>query len=166
MRTSDDLLAELKGLHPRLIDLSLGRIEGLLAKLGHPERRLVAFGRVQQAHETHADELGPFDMRRQTPADQSRERADQVDVRHDELVATREVGGGRQAHGEDVEEEVEPAGGGTIWSGVPDLTPGAGGRAADRRAASRLMSRPAGLALGPAVIGAWARLPSFRGFAS
>jgi dihydrofolate synthase/folylpolyglutamate synthase len=40
MRTSDELLAELKGLHPRLIDLSLGRIEGLLARLGHPERRL------------------------------------------------------------------------------------------------------------------------------
>src|SRR5262245_20549979 len=40
MRTSDDLLAELKGLHPRLIDLSLGRIEGLLAKLGNPERRM------------------------------------------------------------------------------------------------------------------------------
>jgi dihydrofolate synthase / folylpolyglutamate synthase len=40
MRTSDDLLAELKGLHPRLIDLSLDRIEGLLAKLCHPERRL------------------------------------------------------------------------------------------------------------------------------
>jgi dihydrofolate synthase/folylpolyglutamate synthase len=40
MRTSDELLAELKGLHPRLIDLSLGRIEGLLPKLGHPERRL------------------------------------------------------------------------------------------------------------------------------
>ena len=30
------LLAELKTLHPRLIDLSLGRIEGLLAKLGNP----------------------------------------------------------------------------------------------------------------------------------
>ncbi len=40
MRTSDELLAELKGLHPLLIDLSLGRIEALLAKLGHPERRL------------------------------------------------------------------------------------------------------------------------------
>lgn len=40
MRTSDELLAELKGLHPQLIDLSLGRIEALLAKLGHPERRL------------------------------------------------------------------------------------------------------------------------------
>jgi dihydrofolate synthase/folylpolyglutamate synthase len=40
MRTSNELLAELKGLHPRLIDLSLGRIEGLLTKLGHPERRL------------------------------------------------------------------------------------------------------------------------------
>jgi dihydrofolate synthase / folylpolyglutamate synthase len=40
MRTSDDLLAELRQLHPRLIDLSLGRIEALLAKLGNPERRL------------------------------------------------------------------------------------------------------------------------------
>ena len=40
MRTSDELLAELKGLHPLLIDLSLGRIEALLGKLGHPERRL------------------------------------------------------------------------------------------------------------------------------
>jgi dihydrofolate synthase/folylpolyglutamate synthase len=40
MRTSDELLTELKGLHPRLIDLSLGRIEALLARLGHPERRL------------------------------------------------------------------------------------------------------------------------------
>ena len=40
MRTSDELLTELRGLHPLLIDLSLGRIEGLLARLGHPERRL------------------------------------------------------------------------------------------------------------------------------
>jgi dihydrofolate synthase/folylpolyglutamate synthase len=40
MRTSDQLLAELRGLHPKLIDLSLGRIEALLAKLGHPQRRL------------------------------------------------------------------------------------------------------------------------------
>jgi dihydrofolate synthase/folylpolyglutamate synthase len=40
MRTSDELLAELKTLHPRLIDLSLGRIEALLAKLGNPEARL------------------------------------------------------------------------------------------------------------------------------
>jgi dihydrofolate synthase/folylpolyglutamate synthase len=40
MRTSDDILAELKTLHPKLIDLSLGRIEGLLAKLDHPERHL------------------------------------------------------------------------------------------------------------------------------
>ncbi len=40
MRTSDELLAELKGLHPRLIDLSLERIEALLDRLGHPERRL------------------------------------------------------------------------------------------------------------------------------
>ena len=40
MRTSDQVLAELKGLHPRLIDLSLGRIETLLAKLGNPQQRL------------------------------------------------------------------------------------------------------------------------------
>jgi dihydrofolate synthase / folylpolyglutamate synthase len=39
-RISDRLLAELKTLHPMLIDLSLGRIQGLLAKLGHPERKL------------------------------------------------------------------------------------------------------------------------------
>ena len=40
MRTSDELLAELKVLHPRRIDLSLGRIEALLAKLGRPQDRL------------------------------------------------------------------------------------------------------------------------------
>jgi dihydrofolate synthase/folylpolyglutamate synthase len=40
MRTSDELLAELKVLHPRRIDLSLGRIETLLAKLGNPHHRL------------------------------------------------------------------------------------------------------------------------------
>lgn len=40
MRTSDEVLAELKTLHPRLIDLSLGRIEALLAKLGNPQHRL------------------------------------------------------------------------------------------------------------------------------
>ena len=40
MRTSDELLAELRQLHPRLIDLSLGRIETLLAKLGNPQQRL------------------------------------------------------------------------------------------------------------------------------
>ncbi|HEU0062044.1 MAG TPA: folylpolyglutamate synthase/dihydrofolate synthase family protein [Hyphomicrobiaceae bacterium] len=40
MRTSDQVLAELKGLHPRRIDLSLGRIERLLEKLGHPQNRL------------------------------------------------------------------------------------------------------------------------------
>ena len=40
MRTSGELLAELKRLHPRLIDLSLGRVEALLAKLGHPQRHL------------------------------------------------------------------------------------------------------------------------------
>jgi dihydrofolate synthase/folylpolyglutamate synthase len=40
MRTSDDLLAEMKALHPRRIDLSLGRIEALLARLGNPHHRL------------------------------------------------------------------------------------------------------------------------------
>ncbi len=37
---SDLILARLRGLHPRRIDLSLGRIERLLAGLDHPERRL------------------------------------------------------------------------------------------------------------------------------
>jgi dihydrofolate synthase/folylpolyglutamate synthase len=36
----DGIIARLHGLHPRLIDLSLDRLLGLLAKLGHPERRL------------------------------------------------------------------------------------------------------------------------------
>lgn len=36
----DAILSRLPGLHPRKIDLSLGRIERLLADLGHPERRL------------------------------------------------------------------------------------------------------------------------------
>jgi dihydrofolate synthase/folylpolyglutamate synthase len=40
MPTSGEVLAELKMLHPRLIDLSLGRIERLLGELGHPERKL------------------------------------------------------------------------------------------------------------------------------
>lgn len=38
--TSDTLLAEMMLLHPKLIDLSLGRVERLLGKLGHPERKL------------------------------------------------------------------------------------------------------------------------------
>ncbi len=38
--TSDQLLAALKLLHPKLIDLSLGRIERLLAKLGNPHDKL------------------------------------------------------------------------------------------------------------------------------
>jgi len=37
---SDELLADLKLLHPKLIDLSLGRIERLLAQLGDPHLRL------------------------------------------------------------------------------------------------------------------------------
>ncbi len=38
--TSDAVLARLTRLHPKLIDLSLGRIEGLLAALGNPHERL------------------------------------------------------------------------------------------------------------------------------
>jgi dihydrofolate synthase / folylpolyglutamate synthase len=37
---SDLILARLRGLHPKAIDLSLGRIERLLGALGHPEGRL------------------------------------------------------------------------------------------------------------------------------
>lgn len=37
---SDAVLERLLALHPKVIDLSLGRIERLLACLGHPERRL------------------------------------------------------------------------------------------------------------------------------
>jgi len=40
MPTSDQLLAELKLLHPKLIDLSLGRIERLLGQLGNPHEKL------------------------------------------------------------------------------------------------------------------------------
>lgn len=39
-RRSDAVLARLKALHPRVIDLSLERIARLLADLGHPERAL------------------------------------------------------------------------------------------------------------------------------
>jgi dihydrofolate synthase / folylpolyglutamate synthase len=38
--TSDVVLARLSRLHPKLIDLSLGRVEGLLAALGNPQDRL------------------------------------------------------------------------------------------------------------------------------
>ena len=37
---SQKFFERLKGLHPRSIDLSLGRIKRLLARLGHPERHL------------------------------------------------------------------------------------------------------------------------------
>lgn len=40
MDSSDALMARFLALHPRTIDLSLGRIERLLDKLNHPERRL------------------------------------------------------------------------------------------------------------------------------
>ncbi len=38
--SSDALMARFLALHPRTIDLSLGRIQALLARLNHPERRL------------------------------------------------------------------------------------------------------------------------------
>ena len=37
---SAPVIERLHALHPRLIDLSLGRLEALLARMGHPERRL------------------------------------------------------------------------------------------------------------------------------
>lgn len=40
MESSDAILARLLALHPKSIDLSLARIERLLARLGHPEKRL------------------------------------------------------------------------------------------------------------------------------
>ena len=40
LRAHDAALARLQRLHPRKIDLSLGRLERLCAALGHPERRL------------------------------------------------------------------------------------------------------------------------------
>ncbi|MCA3574634.1 MAG: bifunctional folylpolyglutamate synthase/dihydrofolate synthase [Aestuariivirga sp.] len=40
MALSDAILTRLLSLHPKIIDLSLGRTERLLAKLGHPERKL------------------------------------------------------------------------------------------------------------------------------
>ena len=40
MESSDALIARFLALHPKTIDLSLGRIERLLAALNHPERRL------------------------------------------------------------------------------------------------------------------------------
>ena len=36
----DELIARLSALHPRTIDLSLDRMQGLLARLDHPERKL------------------------------------------------------------------------------------------------------------------------------
>ncbi|MFM7417156.1 MAG: bifunctional folylpolyglutamate synthase/dihydrofolate synthase, partial [Alphaproteobacteria bacterium] len=40
MSRAEAIVERLHALHPKLIDLSLGRMEALLAKLGHPERRL------------------------------------------------------------------------------------------------------------------------------
>ena len=36
----DELIARLSALHPRRIDLSLDRMQALLARLDHPERKL------------------------------------------------------------------------------------------------------------------------------
>src|SRR5581483_5626167 len=40
LRASDTTIARLRALHPTLIDLSTGRVQRLLAALGHPERRM------------------------------------------------------------------------------------------------------------------------------
>lgn len=40
MALSDAILTRLLSLHPKIIDLSLGRMQSLLARLGHPERKL------------------------------------------------------------------------------------------------------------------------------
>ena len=40
MTGSDRVLERLTILHPKVIDLTLGRVERLLAALDHPERRL------------------------------------------------------------------------------------------------------------------------------
>jgi len=42
MKLSETYLQRFSALHPVLIDLSLGRVEALLARLGHPERKLGA----------------------------------------------------------------------------------------------------------------------------
>jgi len=40
IRASDEAILRLRAHHPSLIDLTTGRVERLLAALGHPERRL------------------------------------------------------------------------------------------------------------------------------
>ena len=40
IRASDLAIQRLRANHPSLIDLTTGRVERLLAALGHPERRL------------------------------------------------------------------------------------------------------------------------------
>ena len=39
-QTSDVLLERMMTLHPKVIDLTLGRVERLLGALGHPERAI------------------------------------------------------------------------------------------------------------------------------
>ena len=40
IRASDEAILRLRANHPSLIDLTTGRVERLLAALGHPDRRL------------------------------------------------------------------------------------------------------------------------------
>ena len=40
IRASDEVILRLRAHHPSLIDLTTGRVERLLAALGHPEKRL------------------------------------------------------------------------------------------------------------------------------
>ena len=41
MTTGSDLILErMMSLHPKIMDLSLGRMHEILAKIGHPERRI------------------------------------------------------------------------------------------------------------------------------
>src|SRR5205085_10331217 len=40
IRASDAVIQRLRGNHPTLIDLTTGRVERLLAALGHPEKKL------------------------------------------------------------------------------------------------------------------------------
>jgi dihydrofolate synthase/folylpolyglutamate synthase len=40
MTESDAIIARFMALHPKRIDLSLGRVEAMLERLGHPEKRL------------------------------------------------------------------------------------------------------------------------------
>ena len=55
MSTLDDLLARMKQLHPLLIDLSLDRVERLLAELGYGADQLTALRRSQSSGPADAE---------------------------------------------------------------------------------------------------------------